>query len=330
MQAVMAMESAEKAAELASGELNRRTAPRHGVDEEASLLLVDHGSTVSCRVVDLSVGGCCLRAKERFTAGSMVRVEVTLRARGLAFRFSGMTQWTDNRHLVGIRFVHVPLRRREELVEALFEVAAENADKAARQAAEKQAAEERVAALKAAAASLAQPAEKKEQRLAPVQIPAPAIANQIHPLPEALPDLPEAAAPQPAASHEATARAVSPPQAKPAGRDRREALRQGVDNSAVIYLIKIASTLRGRILDLSLSGCRIRANERFPVGIYTRVETEFRLEGLPFRLAGVIQAIHDRHTVGIRFLDMSSRKREQVTELMEDIRKMREKEQGTE
>jgi hypothetical protein len=63
------------------------------------------------------------------------------------------------------------------------------------------------------------------------------------------------------------------------------------------------------------------------VGIYTRVETEFRLEGLPFRLGGVVQAIHDRRTVGIRFLDMSSRKREQVTQLIEDIREM--KEQGT-
>ncbi len=117
----------------------------------------------------------------------------------------------------------------------------------------------------------------------------------------------------------------TPLHAKPAGRDRREASREEVDTSAVIFLIKIASRLRGRILDLSLGGCRIRADERFPVGIYTRVETEFQLEGLPFRLGGVVQAIHDKHTVGIRFLDMSSRKREQVEQLMEDIREMRDK-----
>jgi c-di-GMP-binding flagellar brake protein YcgR len=329
MRAVIAMESEEKSAELASGEQNRRVAPRHGVDEEARLLLVNHGSTVPCRIVDISQSGCRIRTKERFPAGSMVRVEVNFKVRGLAFRFSGMTQWTDSRHLVGIRFVDVPLRRREELVEALFEVETENAAKAARQAAEKRAAEERDAELKAAAASFTQPAEQKESRQAPFQIPAPAIVNQIHPLPGALPVLSPVAVPQPAESNEAEAQAASPPQAKPAGRDRREALRQGVDNSAVIYLIKIASTLRGRILDLSLSGCRIRANERFPVGIYTRVETEFRLDGLPFRLAGVIQAIHDRLTVGIRFLDMSSRKREQVEQLMEDIREVKERKTGT-
>ena len=120
----------------------------------------------------------------------------------------------------------------------------------------------------------------------------------------------------------------NPPQAKPDLRDRRETSREAVDTKAVIFLVKIASRLPGRILDLSLTGCRIRTDERFPVGIYTRVETEFRLEGLPFRLGGVIQVIHDRHTVGIRFLDMSSRKREQVKQLMEDIREVKEQGAG--
>jgi len=65
----------------------------------------------------------------------------------------------------------------------------------------------------------------------------------------------------------------------------------------------------------------------FRWAIYTRVETEFRLEGLPFRLGGVVQAIHDRRTGGHTLLDMSSRKREQVAQLIEEIRQM--KEQGT-
>jgi len=121
-----------------------------------------------------------------------------------------------------------------------------------------------------------------------------------------------------------TTQVENPPQAKPDLRDRRETSREAVDTTAMIFLVKIASRLRGRILDLSLTGCRIRTDERFPVGIYTRVESEFRLEGLPFRLGGVIQVIHDRHTVGIRFLDMSSRKREQVKQLMEDIREVKE------
>lgn len=116
---------------------------------------------------------------------------------------------------------------------------------------------------------------------------------------------------------------ASQPPRKPVGRERRQQSRHEVDTTATILLVNVGSTLRGRILDLSLTGCRIRTDEHFPVGIYTRVETEFRYEGLPFRLGGVIQAIHDRSTVGIRFLDLSQRKREQVLELIAEIDAMR-------
>jgi c-di-GMP-binding flagellar brake protein YcgR len=115
-----------------------------------------------------------------------------------------------------------------------------------------------------------------------------------------------------------------PSPAKSAGRERRMASREQVDTTAVIYLINVGSRLRGRIIDLSLGGCRIRTDDRFPVGIYTRVETEFQLEGLSFRLAGVTQAIHNKYTVGIRFLDMSSRKREQVEQLMAEMQVVKE------
>ena len=117
---------------------------------------------------------------------------------------------------------------------------------------------------------------------------------------------------------------IAPQDAKPSlSRDRRAQSRHEVDTSAVILLVKIASALRGRIVDLSLGGCRICTDEKFPVGIYTRVETEFRLEGIPFRLGGVIQAIHNRQTVGIRFLDLSDRKRQQVADLIGEIEEMR-------
>ncbi len=113
--------------------------------------------------------------------------------------------------------------------------------------------------------------------------------------------------------------AVQQIQRKPVGRERRQQSRHEVDTTATILLVNVGSTLRGRILDLSLTGCRIRTDEHFPVGIYTRVETEFRYQGLPFRLGGVIQAIHNRNTVGIRFLDLSQRKREQVLELISEL-----------
>ncbi len=375
------MEPAEKTEELAAGRENLRAVPRFAVDEDARLLLVEHGSTLLCRIVDLSLSGCRIRTRERFPAGSKVRVEIAFKVRGLAFRFCGTTQWTDGRNLAGIRFVDVPARRKEDLAEAIGEVEAEIAAKqaalklaaeqetAARRATEEQAAAQLAAALAAALEADAPKAGEQNQRpaqsLPTIQTPIKAIAEQAHPGLRSLFVLPWAGGAQRAATAESTSaggnglraspgpaqsdpggqipaeraspgtpragesQRAGPSLVKSSGRERRAQSREGVDTSAVIFLVNIASRLTGRIVDLSLGGCRIRTDERFPVGIYTRIETEFRLEGLPFRLGGVIQAIHDRRNVGIRFLDMSSRKREQIEQLIEEIEEAKKQGTGT-
>jgi PilZ domain len=101
--------------------------------------------------------------------------------------------------------------------------------------------------------------------------------------------------------------------------ERRKEPRHTVDGTAVLHLIDPAIHLRGRILDLSHSGCLFRTEDCFPMGIYRRVEIEFQLDGLPFRLAGVTQSIHKKHKVGVRFLDVSERKRLQLTEVIDEI-----------
>jgi hypothetical protein len=105
-------------------------------------------------------------------------------------------------------------------------------------------------------------------------------------------------------------------------KERRAAERHSVDATAVICLVNLGIRLPGRIQNLSPGGCRIRTNERFSVGIYVRVEVDFHLEGMPFRLPGVIQAIIDKHTIGVRFLDLSERKREQLRLLIEELREI--------
>jgi len=107
------------------------------------------------------------------------------------------------------------------------------------------------------------------------------------------------------------------------GSSRRRIIqrRHAVDTTAIIRLVNLAADLHGQILDISLGGCRIRTEQRFPLGIFRRVEVEFRLEGMPFRLGGVTQAIYDPYNVGIRFLNLSDRKREQVLQLIDEIRR---------
>jgi c-di-GMP-binding flagellar brake protein YcgR len=108
----------------------------------------------------------------------------------------------------------------------------------------------------------------------------------------------------------------------PPPQERRKESRLSVDGTAVLTLLDTAIHLRGRILDLSMSGCQFRTDDCFPMGIYRRAEIEFQLDGLPFRLAGVTQSIHKANRVGVRFLEMSERKRLQLEELIVEIREL--------
>jgi hypothetical protein len=119
----------------------------------------------------------------------------------------------------------------------------------------------------------------------------------------------------------AQTRSSSQPESQPAPapHPRRAFPRYEVDSEATVHLVRFGSSAKGRILDLSLGGCRIRTHDRFPVDIYRRVETEFCLQGLPFRLSGVIQSIQDEVVLGIRFLDVSERRRHQLEQLIREI-----------
>jgi hypothetical protein len=279
------MELEEQQEKPANDRPDHRAHPRFCVEEEASLLLVSHDFQLPCQVIDLSMEGCRVRTMKPYLAGVKARVEVVFKIHGIAFRFSGVTQWTDGDHLVGIQFSYLTARRKDELSEVLSEVMAGLAAVAQKHATE-------------------EAARAQAELQAAAQAAAPPVAGTGVAEPGRLAQPPE-----------------SPP---PAKRDRRAHSRHEVDTSAVIYLIKIGSAQKGRIVDLSVGGCRIRMDDAFPVGIYTRVETEFRLEGLPFRLGGVIQTIPDPHLVGIRFLDLSGRKREQVEQLIEEIDEKKE------
>jgi hypothetical protein len=101
-----------------------------------------------------------------------------------------------------------------------------------------------------------------------------------------------------------------------------------VDSVATVFLVDLRVRIVGALLDVSLGGCRIRSRERFPVGIYRRVEVEFTVDGLSFRLPGVVQALHDSRTIGIRLLDLSERKREQLTALMEELEEAEQREKS--
>ena len=313
----------------------RRAHPRYSVDEDCLLVIVNHGMPVKVRLVDLSFEGCRVRTLDQFNGKVGWPVEITFKVKGYAFRFSGIVRRNNGDHFLGVQFVNMIPRRKAELAEVIEEMAATVA-------ARTKAVDQIVAEQGFAAPDLPEILEIADAK--PVE---PVVAEVVEPQRAAQGSEPQIAASAieplagistaenetPAETHstaetqpeEAEIPAEFAPPAHRAAkpRDRRGQLRHDVDTVATIFLVNVGSALRGHILDLSLSGCRIRTDERFPVGIYTRVETEFQLQGLPFRLGGVIQAIHNRYTVGIRFLDLSERKRQQVLDLIDEIEQLR-------
>lgn len=120
---------------------------------------------------------------------------------------------------------------------------------------------------------------------------------------------------------------MTEPSAIPNGGERRVQVRHALNSDVAVVLVHSGLKLHGRILDLSGSGCRVRCDDPLLVGIYTRVEAEFRLEGFPLRLGGVIQASHAPRVVGIRFLDLSARKREQLEQLIVEMMEVEQMEE---
>jgi hypothetical protein len=278
----------------------RRSDLRYSVDEDSIVLFVGHGAPQEAHLVDLSQDGCRLRTTEPITARSRLPVEVFFTIEGISFRFRSVLQWTDGHNLVGIRFVNTMPQRLVELASVICKMeknAAARADVVnlliAKHKAEQSTGHQ--ATMRAdAPGQVGDPGHVGERGRVPV-------AGKLTKLLDFAP-LPQGEALQPAT-----------------GRERRGHARHELDTTAMILLPNVESPLHGRILDLSLTGSRVRTDERFPASINTRVETDFRPQGLPFRLGGVIQAIHERNIVGIRFLDINEQKREQVSSLIGEI-----------
>jgi hypothetical protein len=332
------MEDPEKVMSLAAHEMERRGMPRCVVDEEATLVVVSRGLTIPGRLIELSGSGCRIVLKEKLPQGMHAAVETIFRIRGIAFRLSGLTEWTAGSNTVGVSFGPMSARRRDDLLEVLCEVeveyeaktadAAGAANPARPEAAAEPSARPAIVARHPIARTMAKP---ESFQLLNAVLRKVAGAEATLNAPNGAPALagggvvPESVAKNGSAGEAgAGAAALTEPAVRPMSRrDRRVEARCGVDTSVVIHLVKVGSRLDGQIVDMSLGGCRIHTVERFPVGIYTRAEIEFKLQGTALLLGGVVQAIHGRNEVGIRFLDVSPRKREQLAELIEEIREMR-------
>ncbi len=292
----------------------RRTAPRYSLDEGVRVHPVSGATALRGRIRDLSMGGCRLEIDTRLLTGAMLRVELQFQIRGISFRLAGVTAGKRTKDSVGIRFVDLNERRREDIAQVLTEISA--AEQAAKLDPQQKLQEQPGSVstprseLRAVAVDVKISAESRPEKATPHHHgAAPVTAPSALHLDERGVHIDVPVAPQ-----------ILDSTAAPASRDRRAHQRLKVDTRARLYLVNTGISMQGSIQDLSMAGCRIVTQERFNVGIYIRAEAEFYLHGLPFRLAGVSQAIINPNTIGLRFVDMSERKREQLSALIAEIR----------
>ena len=79
-------------------------------------------------------------------------------------------------------------------------------------------------------------------------------------------------------------------------------------------------SVTGRIIELSLGGCRVRSFGKCPQGTPAGImEVLFKINGIAFRLAGTVQWTDAGRTAGIRFRPMASRRREALEELLAEL-----------
>lgn len=102
--------------------------------------------------------------------------------------------------------------------------------------------------------------------------------------------------------------------------ERRRAERMGVDLQAHLLLLTARELLSGRIVDLGTGGCRFRMDWPYEGGDMRRVEVSMMVYGKPLRLPAIVIRAYDEFTVGIRFVEVTPRKHEQLETAVELVR----------
>ncbi len=209
---------------------------------------------------------------------------------GMLLRMVGITQWVTRENLIGIRFLYDSSRSKNQLASLLTCLADQSAAEV----------------IKAAVVAAAQ------------------TGNTYLDL-----EVPEAwfQKPEPAPVHQKTqekrpAPLSAPPRAKKpvqAGEAGSLIVEEG-EWPAILKILKDNSSMKGAIVGLNKDRCSFQAARPFTGGTQLRAEVEFHMRGLPFLLVGITEDVRNQKTVDIRFIEMSFRKREELAELIEELR----------
>ena len=252
-------------------------------------------SKYPCTIVDVSLSGCCIRAESPFPPGSLAQIEIEMPIHGMTLRMVGTTQWVTRENLIGIRFLYDSPRSKNQLAGLLTCLADQNAAEV----------------IKAAVVAAAHTGDTHLD----LEVP----EAWFHKL--------ELAPVHQKTQEKRPAHPSAPPRAKKpiqAGEAGALIVEEG-EWPAVLKILKDNSSMKGAIIGLNKDRCSFQAARPFNGGAQLRVEVEFHMRGLPFLMVGIIEDVSNQKTVDIRFIEVSFRKRQELAELIEELRAEAEK-----
>jgi hypothetical protein len=276
-----------------SGGRERRVADRFDLNNAVGSL-VHKGARIPCKMVDISLTGCCVRTPEPFLAGALETVRVVFPIFEMILSIWGVTQWVRGEQLLGIHFRHPNPQSKNQLAALLTCLI----DKSAAEV------------VKKAMAEIA--ANPGENPILQLEHP-PAAPSTVEDEPELEPleILEEYAAPEVQ---------LPPAPVRPVLRCEEKVLSMEVGESpATLTLLGDAGALGGDVVDLSLTGCLMRLFHPKALRLKVQAEVSFHMQGLPFRLAGITREMHDKRTVEIQFSQMSRRSRDDLNQVITEL-----------
>jgi len=262
--------------------IERRKSKRLASEQAVRILLPAKGTSIHGKLVDLSEGGCSVEPDVPFLVWSEVRVEIRFEASQMQFKMTGVTKGDRGGNRFGVEFDGMTTERLAEL-KLLLPAYRSSQTKT-----------EALVVL-----------VDTEQDASPIDL----SAEDVEASRKAMEQLLRTG------RRSGMVRIEEPP----GGKERRVHSRYVVEAQAVLLLIRSNETLAGYVLEVSQSGCRIYLSEPFDKGLGVPLEVNFQLHGIPVRMPGVCQVLVDKHTIGIRFSELSGRKQQQLNELISEI-----------
>jgi hypothetical protein len=105
----------------------------------------------------------------------------------------------------------------------------------------------------------------------------------------------------------------------PGGVERRAHSRYDVETEVRLTLVEEGRRVECTMIDLSMSGCRLYFSRAESLELGAQVEVQFIGDGLPLRLAAVVQVVMHLQSAGLRFVNVPERMKERLEDLIQEI-----------